>query len=30
MGEMIRIYKLRDYSGIRAKRKLPWNHKWGP
>ena len=29
-GEMIRIYKLDDYSGLRARLKLPWNHKWGP
>jgi hypothetical protein len=29
-GEMIRIYKLDDYSGLRARLKLPWNHRWGP
>ncbi len=26
-GEMIRIYKLDDYSGLRARLKLPWNHR---
>jgi len=30
LGEMIRIYKLDDYSGIRTRPKIPWNHKWGP
>lgn len=29
VGELIRIYKLGDYSGIRARPKLPWDHKWG-
>jgi hypothetical protein len=30
LGEMIRIYKLDDYSGLRSRPKLPWDHKWGP
>jgi hypothetical protein len=30
LGEMIRIYKLRDYSNIRTRPKVPWDHKWGP
>ena len=30
VGEFIRIYKLDDYSGIRSRLKVPWNHKWGP
>jgi len=30
LGEMIKVYKLDDYSGLRARLKLPWNHKWGP
>jgi hypothetical protein len=30
LGEMIKIYKLDDYSGLRTRLKLPWDHKWGP
>src|ERR1019366_706793 len=30
LGEMIRIYKLNDYSGIRTRENPPWNHRWGP
>ena len=30
LGEMIKIYKLDDYSGLRSRLKLPWGHKWGP
>ena len=29
-GEIIRIYKLGDYSGLRNRPRLPWNHRWGP
>jgi hypothetical protein len=30
LGEMIKIYRLDDYSGVRSRLKLPWHHKWGP
>jgi hypothetical protein len=30
LGEMIRIYKLDDYSRLRTRLKVPWDHKWGP
>ena len=30
LGELIKIYKLDDYSGLRSRLKLPWDHKWGP
>lgn len=29
VGEAVKIYKLDDYSGIRTRPKVPWNHKWG-
>ena len=29
-GEFIKIYKLHDYSGLRNRPNLPWNHRWGP
>jgi hypothetical protein len=28
-GELIRIYKLRDHSGISRRTNPPWNHRWG-
>ena len=30
LGEAIKIYLLNDSSGIRARPKLPWQHRWGP
>ncbi len=30
LGELIRVYKLNDYSGIRSRGNPPWNHRWGP
>jgi hypothetical protein len=30
LEEMIKIYKLDDYSGLRTRPKLPWRHKWEP
>jgi hypothetical protein len=30
LTEMIKIYKLDDYSGLRTRLKLPWGHRWGP
>ncbi len=30
LAESIMVYKLKDYSGIRSRPKLPWNHRWGP
>ncbi len=29
-GELIKIYRLRDYSGIRSRPNPPWDHRWGP
>jgi hypothetical protein len=29
-GELIKIYILGDYSGLRRRPNPPWNHKWGP
>lgn len=29
-GELIKIYRLGDYSGLRRRPNPPWNHKWGP
>jgi hypothetical protein len=29
-GELIKIYRLDDYSGLRPRTRPPWNHKWGP
>jgi hypothetical protein len=29
-GELIKIYKLGDYSGLRHRRNPPWNQQWGP
>jgi hypothetical protein len=29
-GELIRIYKLGDYSGLRRRPNPPWNRKPGP
>ena len=29
-GELIRIYRLRDYSGLRRRPNPPWDHRWGP
>ncbi len=29
-GEMVKIYKFDDYSGIRTRPNPPWNHRWGP
>jgi hypothetical protein len=29
-GELIKIYKLGDYSGLRSRANPPWDHKWGP
>ena len=29
-GELIKIYRLGDYSGIRRRLRPPWDHKWGP
>jgi hypothetical protein len=30
LGELIRVYKLNDYSGVRSRENPPWNHRWGP
>jgi hypothetical protein len=30
LAELIRIYKLDDYSCVRTRSKVPWDHKWGP
>ncbi|HEX3436683.1 MAG TPA: hypothetical protein VHT24_07930 [Pseudacidobacterium sp.] len=30
LGELIKIYKLGDLSGLRRKVNPTWNHKWGP
>ena len=29
-GEMIKVYKLNDYSGLPKRKNMPWNHRWGP
>jgi hypothetical protein len=29
-GELIKIYKLGDDSGLRRRPNPPWNQKWGP
>jgi hypothetical protein len=29
-GEMIKIYRLGDYSRIQRRPRPPWDHKWGP
>jgi hypothetical protein len=29
-GELIKIYGLGDYSGLRRRPNPPWNHRWGP
>lgn len=29
-GELIKIYKLGDYSGLRRRQNPPWDHRWGP
>jgi hypothetical protein len=29
-GELIKIYRLRDYSGLRRRPNQPWDHRWGP
>ena len=29
-GELIKIYRLGDYSGLRRRPNPPWNHRWGP
>lgn len=29
-AELIKIYKLGDYSGLRRRSNPPWDHRWGP
>ncbi len=29
-GELIKVYKLGDYSGLRRRPNPPWDHRWGP
>jgi hypothetical protein len=30
VGVAIKVYLLNDYSDIRSRSNLPWQHRWGP